>query len=170
MRQAMRNIANNRDKWMENCGASAVEFAIVLPCLLLIVFGVIEFGLLVYNKQILTNACREGARAGVQQASPPGVINQDPNRYTPAQIHAVVNDYCKAYLVTFSNDVPTFPSITGSYVSSCPGGYQPSPPKLRVIVQYQYHFLVLPDIVTKLFGGSLNNTIPLTADTSMTCE
>ncbi len=159
MRQVMRNIADIRDKGMENCGAAAVEFAIILPCLLLIVFGVIEFGLLVYNQQILTNACREGARAGVEQAAPPGVTNQDPNRYTPAQIQGVVNDYCKAYLVTFSNDEPEPLPVPGPYVSSCRGGYQPSPPKLRVIFQYEYHFLVLPI-----------SAITLRADTIMTCE
>ncbi|MCK5219206.1 pilus assembly protein, partial [bacterium] len=43
-------------------GAAAVEFAIVLPLLALILFGTIDFALLFYNKQVLTNASREGAR------------------------------------------------------------------------------------------------------------
>lgn len=39
-----------------------VEFALVLPVLLLLVFGIIEFGI-VYNAKItITNAAREGAR------------------------------------------------------------------------------------------------------------
>lgn len=43
-------------------GASAVEFALVLPLLVLILFGIIELGRL-YNMQIsLTGAAREGAR------------------------------------------------------------------------------------------------------------
>lgn len=43
-------------------GAAAVEFAILLPLLLLLVLGTIEFGR-VYNAQItLTNAAREGVR------------------------------------------------------------------------------------------------------------
>ena len=43
-------------------GAAAVEFALVLPILLLLVMGIIEFGL-IFNSQIsLTNAAREGAR------------------------------------------------------------------------------------------------------------
>ena len=42
-------------------GAALIEFAIVLPLLLLLVFGAIEFGLLFYNKQVITNASREGA-------------------------------------------------------------------------------------------------------------
>jgi Flp pilus assembly protein TadG len=43
-------------------GAAAVEFAILLPLLLLLVLGTIEFGRF-YNAQIvLTNAARDGVR------------------------------------------------------------------------------------------------------------
>jgi Flp pilus assembly protein TadG len=44
-------------------GAVAVEFAVVLPVLLIFLLGIIEFGL-AFNAQIsLTQAAREGARA-----------------------------------------------------------------------------------------------------------
>lgn len=43
-------------------GAAAVEMAIVLPLLLLIVFGIIDFGRLLYTKVELSSAAREGAR------------------------------------------------------------------------------------------------------------
>jgi Flp pilus assembly protein TadG len=43
-------------------GAAAVEFALVMPLLLLLVFGIIEFGL-VFNRYIsMTHASREGVR------------------------------------------------------------------------------------------------------------
>ena len=43
-------------------GASAVEFAIILPILIMLVFGIIQFGV-AYNSYIaLTHAAREGAR------------------------------------------------------------------------------------------------------------
>jgi len=43
-------------------GAAAVEFALILPVLVLLVMGLIEFSLL-FNAQIsVTNAAREGAR------------------------------------------------------------------------------------------------------------
>ncbi|MFD5276599.1 TadE/TadG family type IV pilus assembly protein [Pseudarthrobacter sp. NPDC058362] len=43
-------------------GAAAVEFSILLPLLLLLVLGTVEFGR-AYNAQItLTNAARDGAR------------------------------------------------------------------------------------------------------------
>ena len=43
-------------------GASAVEFALVLPMLLLMLGGVIDFGRYFYAEVIMSNAVREGAR------------------------------------------------------------------------------------------------------------
>jgi Flp pilus assembly protein TadG len=49
-------------KCLTDRGAVAVEFALVLPVLLLALVGIVEFGR-VFNAQIvLTNAAREGAR------------------------------------------------------------------------------------------------------------
>jgi Flp pilus assembly protein TadG len=41
-----------------------VEFALVLPALMLIVLGTIDWGYFFFVEQIVTNAAREGARAG----------------------------------------------------------------------------------------------------------
>jgi Flp pilus assembly protein TadG len=45
-------------------GASAVEFALVVPILLMLVFGIIDFGLMIRANTVLANAAREGARNG----------------------------------------------------------------------------------------------------------
>lgn len=52
-------------------GAAAVEFALVLPLLLTIVFGTIEWGYYFFTREIVINSAREGARAGTLQYSPP---------------------------------------------------------------------------------------------------
>jgi len=51
-------------------GASLVEFAIVLPVLLVVVFGLVEFGRLVAVTTQVTTASREAARYGI--ATGPG--------------------------------------------------------------------------------------------------
>jgi Flp pilus assembly protein TadG len=50
-------------RWKSDRGAAAVEFALVLPILLAMLVGIMEFGHY-YNAQLtLTNAAREGARS-----------------------------------------------------------------------------------------------------------
>jgi Flp pilus assembly protein TadG len=48
--------------WRDERGAAAVEFALVLPVIILLLFGIIEFGRAWNVKQVLTDAAREGAR------------------------------------------------------------------------------------------------------------
>lgn len=51
-------VRRSRDR-----GAAAVEFALILPLLLLVLFAIIDFGRM-FNAQItITEAAREGARA-----------------------------------------------------------------------------------------------------------
>ncbi len=45
-------------------GAAAVEFALVLPLLVLLVFGIVQFGIAYNRVQGLQAAAREGARRG----------------------------------------------------------------------------------------------------------
>ena len=46
-------------------GSATVEFGLILPMLLLILFGTLELGLALYNKSVITHASREGARWGI---------------------------------------------------------------------------------------------------------
>lgn len=53
-------------------GAAAVEFALLLPVLILVIGGIVDFGRAYFENVILTNAAREGARAAVViRNSPP---------------------------------------------------------------------------------------------------
>jgi Flp pilus assembly protein TadG len=64
-------------------GASAVELALVLPILVLLLFGIIAFGIVFAQKLALSNAAREAARYGTV-----GLTSAD--RPTCAQITARV--------------------------------------------------------------------------------
>jgi hypothetical protein len=46
-------------------GAAAVEFALVFPLLLLLTFGIIEFGLVFYQANMLEKATQKGARKAI---------------------------------------------------------------------------------------------------------
>ena len=72
-------------------GAAAVELAFILPFLMLLIFGIIEFGVMFYDKAVITNASREGARAGIT-----GLGN--------AEIQQIVENYCNNNLVNLGGD------------------------------------------------------------------
>ena len=46
-------------------GAEMIEFGLTLPLLLLLVSGMVEFGFLLQQYEVVTNAAREGARIAV---------------------------------------------------------------------------------------------------------
>ena len=51
-----------RREWAGQRGAAAVEMALVLPLLFMLIFGIIEFGF-IFNRYItVTHAAREGVR------------------------------------------------------------------------------------------------------------
>ncbi len=57
--------------------AAVVEFAVVLPLLLTILFGIIEYGWVFMVRQTLQTAAREGARIAVLQTSTAPYANVD---------------------------------------------------------------------------------------------
>lgn len=62
-------------------GAAVVEFAIIAPIFILLLFGIIEFGRMVMVQQLLTNASREGARKAILDGA------------TTAEVTMIVQDY-----------------------------------------------------------------------------
>lgn len=50
-------------------GAAAVEFAVVLPLLLIILLGIIEYGYVFMVQQTVQHAAREGSRVAILQSS-----------------------------------------------------------------------------------------------------
>ena len=63
------------DRWQNRCrGAVMVEFAIVAPLLLLLVFGITELGRSLFQENILTQAVQTGAR---YMARVPGILDDE---------------------------------------------------------------------------------------------
>ena len=146
-------------------GVVALEFAILFPLFLLVVAGIVEFGHLFYVRHTLTNASREGARAGVVYVS-----MTDTERIAWAENAAIaaVNNYLKpvdAVGVTH----PRLPGVTLSdpavqvvAVSGFPAGHSGS----AVIVT-----ITATDVLLVLDKFNiLSNPINVTAETTMRLE
>ena len=123
-----------------NRGQTVVEFALVLPLLLLVLFGITEFGRCWMTVNILTSAAREGARLAAVTA---------PNI---ADVNAKVTDVCTAAGVT-----PTLITVVPP---------DPLDPEGRLSVTVQADFVVIPGN----FLGSFSGTIPLRATSVMRHE
>jgi hypothetical protein len=61
----------NRTKMRKDRAQTMVEFALVFPILLLIVYGIIEFGRMLFIYTAVTSASREGARYGAAAGDVP---------------------------------------------------------------------------------------------------
>jgi Flp pilus assembly protein TadG len=86
----------SRLRWskLRKCnGAAMVEFAIGSTVLIMFILGIIEFGFLWYQKQVITNASREGARYGVTYQTTTSGTRKAPKNFSPS-IASVVNNYC----------------------------------------------------------------------------
>jgi len=95
-------------------GAEAVEFALVVPLFLLLVFGVVDFGYMINRDTMVNNASREGAREGAvnsNQAAIAVVVRQalatvEPVGTSPSKITVTVT--CRkpddSACVTFATD------------------------------------------------------------------
>lgn len=71
-------------------GSMAVEFAMVLPIFLLLLFAAYELGIFLHDQQVITNASREAARLGI--------IMQIP-RITQTEIEQRVIDFSATLLI-----------------------------------------------------------------------
>jgi Flp pilus assembly protein TadG len=130
-------------------GTSAVEFALLAPLFVAALFGIVEFGMILYTKGMLAHATREGARYGVIYSMP---------RHTTGEIQAVVQSYLNAAGLTSSATV----GVTGA------GGASES--NLTVTVTYSYNFFVLPRDMNYFLHGSLPSSVSLTTSTTMKME
>ena len=132
-----------------NLGGAMIEFALVLPLLLLVIFGIIEFSIALYDKAVITNASREGARAGVIFRTP---------AITDEQISAIVVNASEAHLITFGAAATPQVSVTR------PNGATAGNP-LTVTVAYEFTGLMLGDLLSVMTG-----THTLVSATTMVIE
>ena len=101
-------------------GQDIVEFALVLPILMIVLFGIIDFGWIFYSTAMVGNAAREGARFAVMNyegsVSTPGDLTTLTN-----QVELNVQTSLPTYLKnSFSAlDVQVDEGITASSADPC---------------------------------------------------
>ena len=129
-------------------GAAAVEMALVLPLLLALVLGVVDLGLAVYTQSVLSNASREGARAGVVLAL---------TRPSSQAIAAVVQTYLGNSLGTVNK--------FGTLNFTAPAPCADANGTLTVQMSYSFKGFAMGAV-----ASAFKQPLVLSAKTTMACE
>jgi Flp pilus assembly protein TadG len=151
-----------------NDGQAILEFAYVLPFIMIVILGVIEFGVLFYDQAVVTNAAREGARSGIVFTKD-SIGNYWSEATMQAKVQQAVNDYVQGRLITFGSptSVTTTATRSGNVHADGIDFYEYAPETigtLEVTVAYQYDYLAIPNFMG--WGDSIN----LTAESTMRLE
>ena len=97
-------------------GAAMVEFAIVLPLLAVVLFGIVQFGLFFYDFILVENAAVLGERTLVTNRPQPSATTSCPTGYTPYT--NTVNAVTTATATLYESNVTTTVAVGGSTCSS----------------------------------------------------
>lgn len=143
----------------KNRGVALLELAIVLPLLMLMLFGILGYGILLYDQSVITSASREGARKGVVSAisgsgsgpypacTSTTTVTTTAGAQTTAQCAAMAA--ISSNLITFGSGAATTITATSATTS---GGVCANPPDpncvLKVTITYPFVGVYVIDALT----------------------
>ncbi len=113
-------------------GQGAVEFALVLPIVLLLTLGAFDFGRAIFYNNMLSGAAREGTRYGmVHGASSGSPVGPGSGSYTPPNQDSTVTAVVRGHVFALDpSDV--------TVLSTWPDGDSAAGHRMRVEVRYTY--------------------------------
>jgi Flp pilus assembly protein TadG len=129
-------------------GQELVEYALILPILLVLLLGIMELGLAVFNYDTMSNAAREAARTGI--------ITRDETTIRSAGLKLTTGTALSTTNITIFW-LPENGDVT-----------VPSGDAVRVRVQVTRNYPLLTGSLLALFG--LRGTLPMTATATMHLE
>jgi len=132
-------------------GQAAVELALALPMMMLLIFGAVEFGTAMYDKAVITNASREGARFGIVATTP---------RKSNREIQDIVSNYSKRYLINYRKTTADTAITTVTCQAPAPTNCTPAQRTSGVLMivtsSYTFPSFLMPKFITGVSGFGLN--------------
>ena len=119
-------------------GQALIEFAFILPFLLVIVGGIVDFGLAFFVGQVIQNAAREGARAGA-------VVRPEGNAF-PSREEGICTVPCvsgPSILQVASDKIPNVALFGGFTLKSQFNDSSNNEDSIQVTVEGQYGWFLL---------------------------
>jgi Flp pilus assembly protein TadG len=132
-------------------GQSLVEFTLIVPIFLILVFAIVDFGMGLYSWITVTNAAREGARLGTVGAD-----------------HASITARVRDTAGNLDNENLTV-TVTNC-VSGCATIGDPGE-SISVHVDYEYHLITpLSSLLGLVTGGDIGPTLNFQSTAEMRLE
>ena len=154
-------------------GASLVEFSIIVPLFLILVFGTLEWGIFMYDKAVLTDATRAAARAGIVRGIYTNTsTGEDYDHPLPEFVQEKVQSICSEFMISWNSSssltvpLPTYVDINGDPINledAQKGDF------LKIVATYDFSFLVFSKLLS-LTGGTFANGITINSETIMRLE
>lgn len=142
-------------------GSAAVEFALCIIPLLLIVGGIVDYGHLWYMQSMLANASRSGARYATHYQSP----KVTPNNLSPSIQNYVLNTPAENSGTLGLGLTDLLPSDAEPAVIPGGPGYTTGTGSVSVQVTAKKYWFILGNLIP-----GLTNPQVLSSTTWMTCE
>ena len=125
-------------------GAALVETAFVLPIMLLVCVGILEFGRAYQTWQVVTNAAREGARVAIlPEYADASVVSRVKTYLKNGGLPAAVVDSAATKVLITATTIPV--NATGTVTAAAS----------RIVVEYPFQFMVLQPVAQLVVNGSL---------------
>ena len=134
------STANRYRGRRRQAGQSLVEFALLLPVLILIFMGIVDFGRAIYAYNAVSNAAREGARLAIvdQRTGAGGAYLAAIEAANQATALGLDPTNASQVLMTFPNPAPGNCAVISA---GCP-----------VSIRVQYQFTPLTPIIGRILG------------------
>jgi Flp pilus assembly protein TadG len=144
--ESVGNLLRKIQMFMERRGEGLVEFSLVLPMFLLLMFALIDLGRWYWIRETLENAVRQAGRYAV--------TGQSSNGYTRVQSIEMVAQNAAAGLENLTITVSSSPDALTSWTANSAGG-----PGDFVKVEIQAPLGFFTPGIARYFGPSGSNTI-----------
>ncbi len=130
-------------------GQALVEFALLVPIFLILLFAIVDFGMGFYSWITVTNSAREGARFGAVQASTDDIIQR------VKDTSDLINEDAK---------------MTVTVTNAADNGGDPGE-SVVVKVDYKYDLITpLASLIAFLSGDTFGSTLTLSSTAEMRLE
>ncbi|MBK6561157.1 TadE/TadG family type IV pilus assembly protein [Candidatus Amarobacter glycogenicus] len=131
-------------------GQALVEFTMILPIFLMLLFGLVDFGRGFYTWLLITNAAREGARVAAVQGDSSAINTR------------IYDSFCDNYPSSCGLD-PAKLTINKTNVQGARGS------AVEIDLSYNFDYATPLGNIVAMLGGSLSEPT-ITAHTSMRLE